>query len=229
MNVLNSLDNEVCAVVIASGKSRRMHKNKLLMKLNHRLMVDYALNLAELPEFSKSFVVTCYPEIEALAKKKNISVIWNEHSDEGQSVSVVLGAKAVYSINQLKRTKLSGVTEKADINNGKNTKRQCAVMYFNGDMPYLQKDTVTKLIKTFKKTGKIIVPTYGQRPGNPVIFPSRYLPELMQLTGDAGGRRVIQKYQRDVVFVPICNEQEGMDVDDSERFKEAEAYFNEHQ
>ncbi len=205
MDILNDLNNPICAVVLASGSASRMHKNKLLLPLNQRMMVDYALQMAALPVFHKAFVVTCYPEVEALANQRGMSVVWNTHANNGQSASVVLGAKAV------------GDTESA------------AVMFFNGDMPYLQPDTVLKLVKAFYDTGRIIVPTYGKRPGNPVLFPSCYIPELMTLTGDVGGRKVLRAHPEAVVYVPVESVREGMDLDDEIRYKEAEAYFNEHQ
>lgn len=214
-----NLTQEIYAVVIASGKSRRMQKNKLLMRLKDRPMADYAMQLATLPVFEQSYVVTCYPEIEALAKARDMSVIWNSESDKGQSRSVVLGAKAVSDAS----------ASLQDCSGTEAAKTDYAVMFFNGDMPYLKQNTVMELVKAYKATGKIIVPMYGKRPGNPVLFPGHYIPELMALTGDVGGRTVIKAHPEAVAYILISDAREGMDLDDEISFREAEAYFNEHQ
>ena len=51
----------------------------------------------------------------------------------------------------------------------------------------------------------------------------------MTLTGDVGGRKVLKAHPEAVVYVPVEDAREGMDLDDEIRYKEAEAYFNEHQ
>lgn len=48
--------------------------------------------------------------------------------------------------------------------------------------------------------------------GNPVVFAARYLPELMALTGDAGGKRVARAH-RDEVRVVQTDARELWDMD----------------
>jgi molybdenum cofactor cytidylyltransferase len=62
------------------------------------------------------------------------------------------------------------------------------------DMPYVQRSTIEKLQHALLDGAEIVVPTFAQRRGNPVGFSRRYLPELLQLTGDQGARQLLTAY-----------------------------------
>lgn len=204
MEVLNDLDKTgLHAVVLASGQSRRMHQNKLLMPLHHKKMIEYVLTLAKLPCFAGASVVTCYDEVEILADEYQLSVIRNRDSHLGQSASVVLGAKAAMQTNH-------------------------SAMFLPADMPFLRGETIMCLADTYVKTCSIVVPRYEGQPGSPVIFPHRYLKELLNLSGDMGGKAIIQKHSDDVAYVDIADGQQGKDLDTMNQFIEAEAYLNGH-
>ena len=47
--------------------------------------------------------------------------------------------------------------------------------------------------------------------GNPCVFHSSLIPQLLSLEGDKGGRSVAKKY--DCVYVDIADERELMDID----------------
>ena len=48
--------------------------------------------------------------------------------------------------------------------------------------------------------------------GNPVFFDRNYYPELMELTGDIGGKRVMNRHLDDVEWFEMSTE-ELMDID----------------
>jgi molybdenum cofactor cytidylyltransferase len=54
------------------------------------------------------------------------------------------------------------------------------------------------------------------RRGNPVLFDRATFADLMQLTGDAGGRQVFSKHL--VTWVPWVEPSAGMDVDTPEDY-----------
>ena len=51
----------------------------------------------------------------------------------------------------------------------------------------------------------------GDAVGNPCVFHSSLIPQLLSLDGDKGGRSVAKKY--DYVYVDIADERELMDID----------------
>jgi molybdenum cofactor cytidylyltransferase len=96
-------------------------------------------------------------------------------------------------------------------------------MFLVGDQPFLSMATINRLMSVFNTDkSRIVVPVYGTRRGNPVIFPSSLKQDLLLLEGDQGGRALMEKLQSRISLVPIPDEKEAMDVDS------AEAYENVH-
>ena len=71
-----------------------------------------------------------------------------------------------------------------------------------GDQPALPSEVIPRLLQTFHETGKAIVaPVYRGVQGNPVLFSASLFPELRGLTGDRGGRSVVEKDSGRVTLV----------------------------
>ena len=101
-------------------------------------------------------------------------------------------------------------------------------MFLMGDQPFLKASVINRLIRRFlKEPDRIIVPYYGQRPGNPVIFPFSFLPALQALEGDTGGREVVRRHPERVRSVSIRPLRIGWDVDTPEDYRKVREYFNE--
>jgi probable selenium-dependent hydroxylase accessory protein YqeC len=86
-------------------------------------------------------------------------------------------------------------------------------MFLVGDQPLLQSRAIDQLIAAFESGGRICYPSCGGRRGNPVIFDARFFPELQRLSGDSGGRTVIEAYPDAVVPVIFTDESLFRDVD----------------
>ena len=55
--------------------------------------------------------------------------------------------------------------------------------------------------------------TWNGQEGNPVWFPAKYGKELLELEGDAGGRKVFRRYREKAVFYEVSREKELEDID----------------
>ena len=88
-------------------------------------------------------------------------------------------------------------------------------MFAVADQPYLKSQSVIKLIdKALENKGNnrlVFSLRYGDTVGNPCVFHSSLIPQLLSLDGDKGGRSVAKKY--DCVYVDIADERELMDID----------------
>ncbi|WP_051685177.1 nucleotidyltransferase family protein [Clostridium sp. KNHs205] len=116
-------------------------------------------------------------------------------------------------------------TEKRNTEN-LNTYRETeeGIMFFVGDQPFLNVVTVRKLNDAYTEgKGSIIVPVYGADRGNPVIFSSKWMKELMMLEGDVGGRVIIRQNSREVWEVPITDTEIGRDIDTKEEYNDVQA------
>ena len=78
------------------------------------------------------------------------------------------------------------------------------------DQPYLKSQSVIKLIdKVLENKGNmksVFSLRCGDTVGNPCVFHSSLIPQLLSLEGDKGGRSVAKKY--DCVYVDIADERE---------------------
>lgn len=63
-------------------------------------------------------------------------------------------------------------------------------------------------------------PAAGRR-GNPCLFPARFFPELLALTGDCGGSRVIRQHEDELMLLEI-DARELADVDTPQALAEVE-------
>jgi molybdenum cofactor cytidylyltransferase len=84
-----------------------------------------------------------------------------------------------------------------------------------GDMPRLTAGHLDRLIAAFAGDA-IVVPMHAGKQGNPVLWPARYFPELLQLDGDAGAKRLIAVHAALVVEVDLGTEAIFFDVDTPE-------------
>ena len=87
-------------------------------------------------------------------------------------------------------------------------------MFFVADQPFLRKETVENFLADFEKSGKKIgCMSYRNTPGNPVIFHECFVPELMALQGDTGGKKVLKKHLEEVFFYEVQDPGELEDWD----------------
>ena len=88
-------------------------------------------------------------------------------------------------------------------------------MFAVADQPYLKSQSVIKLIdKALENKGNkrlVFSLRCGDTVGNPCVFHSSLIPQLLSRKGDKGGRSVAKKY--DCVYVDIADERELMDID----------------
>ena len=97
----------------------------------------------------------------------------------------------------------------------KKTGMQDYYMFAVADQPYLKSQSVIKLIdKVLENKGNmksVFSLRCGDTVGNPCVFHSSLISQLLSLEGDKGGRSVAKKY--DCVYVDIADERELMDID----------------
>lgn len=180
----------VSAIVLASGLSKRMSQNKLLMKLNGIEIYRYILDTIKQCKdtFYEIIVVAKDDEILRYAENLEFKIIENNISHLGQSASIKLSLE--------------------------NIKRADGYMFFVSDQPFIKKETIMKLYDSFNENqDKIIMPCYNGMRGNPVIFPHEFKEELLSLSGDVGGKIIINKHTDDTVKINIQSDNEHIDID----------------
>lgn len=183
-------------IMLAAGNSRRFGSNKLLYGIDGMPM--YRHILLELKEVKAALeeqghrceitVVTQYEEIAQEAEKLGARFLYNLHPDEGISSSLKIGLR---------------VNREMD-----------ACLFTVADQPWLRWETVFGLVDVFLRDGKgIACVEHDGKTGNPCVFSKKYYGELMELSGDVGGKRVVVAHRWDVAVMKVEDGREMVDVD----------------
>ena len=179
-------------ILLAAGNSKRFNGNKLITHIKGKPMYMHIVNKVISMDFNKIICVTKYDEIKNNLLNTNINLIANPNSKLGISTSIKLG------IN---------VDKSAD-----------AYMFMVCDQPFIRRETLEELISLFKRTNKgIVCIGNGEITGNPVIFSKKYIDELLDLEGDTGGKKVVNKHLNDLEVLQVNNKIELVDIDTKEK------------
>lgn len=160
-------------------------------------------------------VVTRYREIlDYCSSIPDCHAVLSPDSEKGISYTIKAGIMAVQEqkkkngVRQKKQEKSSGVSQ-----NSAETEEY--YMFAVADQPYLKSQSVIKLIdKVLENIGNeqlVVSLRCGAAVGNPCVFNSSLIPQLLSLEGDKGGRSVAKKH--DCVYVDIADASELMDID----------------
>ena len=185
----------ISGIILASGFSSRMNREKLTLAVDGIPMLERVIRAATASTLDEVLLVYQKDEIGDLGQKYHLSLVRNSHPEYGQSAAVKAGVKCACPESD-------------------------GFMFLVGDQPYVSAVTIDRLITVFNKdVSRIVVPVYGSRRGNPVIFPSSLKRELLLLEGDMGGKAVIDKMQNLISVVAIQDVKEAMDVDTEEAYE----------
>ena len=67
--------------------------------------------------------------------------------------------------------------------------------------------------------------SYKTEMGNPVIFHPDYKKELLDLTGDVGGKKVVKRHIEEVFFVEVKQKRELFDIDEKQDVEKGNEIF----
>jgi len=93
-----------------------------------------------------------------------------------------------------------------------------SVIFMVCDQPFVSVELLHNLIVEQEKTLKSIVASYySEIAGTPVLFDKSIFPELMELTGDIGARKIITRHKDNLATVafPLGN----VDMDTAEDYR----------
>lgn len=184
----------ISAVILAAGLASRMGQQKLLLKLGAKSIIEHTVEHVLASEVDEVIVVLG-SERERIAKllaKYPVKTVYNPDYAAGQGTSVAVGAATV-------------------------SPSSSAILYILGDQPLISAEVMNQLIAQFKSQSVQIVRPQGT--GNPTIFNIKLKDELRNCSGDIGGRQLLEKYQSDVVIVPIVPAPITLDVDTMEDYQ----------
>lgn len=179
-------------IYMASGSASRFGRNKLLEPLGGKPLFAHGLEAmvkaAELSGDTEVRLVSRYPEIREYGQKLGVRAVDSPDSAKGASYTIRAG---IQSLPEIKETDY--------------------LLFAVADQPYVNPESVVRLLDL--ADGKTVTARLfcGDRPGNPVLFAGSLVPELLALKADQGGGCVVRNHP--CIPVSITDPREFLDLD----------------
>jgi molybdenum cofactor cytidylyltransferase len=189
----------VAAVVLAAGASQRFGRPKQLMAWEGDTLLGHAVDVALASQADPVLVVLGYraEDCRAALGDRPARVVVNSDWALGQSSSVQAGLAAL-------------------------PPDASAVLFLLADQPGVTPAVINALIERHRATlAPVVWPEYQGRRGNPVLFDQVAFPRLMHLSGDTGGRPVLQTYTQQAERVPVSESGILFDIDTPDDYTKA--------
>jgi molybdenum cofactor cytidylyltransferase len=201
---------KIALILLAAGNSIRFGGNKLLSAYHNKRMYRHIVDQVEKLEpetFAEKIVVSQYREILEDLAANGYTAVKNPAPEQGISHSIHLGLGVVRSLRNDEKNEPDAVSSGREA-------AVDAVCFAVCDQPDLKAETLAGFIAGWEKSGKTIgCLSHDGIAGNPVIFDVRYADELLTLTGDVGGKRVLKAHPEEVYYHEITDSAELVDID----------------
>lgn len=164
-------------IILAAGESKRFGQPKQLLSWRGKPLIRHIVEVALGSQLRTIVVVIGYAArdvrqaLHPLEENSRLRIVLNPEYEEGQASSIRWGVRALEPDAE-------------------------AVMFLTCDQPLLTSSLLDALLESFTRHRPLICyPIHARQRGSPTIFSAVLLPELLQLTGDVGGRVLIEKYR----------------------------------
>lgn len=193
----------ITAILLAAGLSKRLGRNKLLLPLGDETVLRKTAKAVLASAASEVILVTGHEEaaVKQAVEGLDVHLTHNPRYAEGQSTSMIAGIEAA-------------------------REEACAYLFVLGDQPLLTPGIVNDLISLYEASrpdALVAAPVFEGRRGNPTLFSASLRDELLQASGDAGGRGIIRRLETEspeqIVFHRLPNDDIFLDIDTEEDYE----------
>ena len=169
------MQEDVVVIVLAAGASSRLGRPKQNLLFKQTTLLQYSIETA-LESKAGSVLVILGAEadtIQITQHNSKLHCLINDQWAEGMASSIRCGITHLINYHP-------SVT---------------SAVLMACDQPYIHTGLLNKLVTLQQETGAAIVASsYGDIKGIPAIFSRQLFPELLQLTGDTGAKKIMAKY-----------------------------------
>lgn len=201
-------------IILAAGSSSRMGsgRHKLLLPLDDRPVLAHVID-ASLQTHAQPIIVILGHQsdkvrlhIKQYLDHEQITIVENVHYQQGMSSSLRTGIQTLL----------------ANDYRNKHTSHQIdSALIVLGDQPLITPKIIDTLIAAYRSTGKAIVaPLYSGKRGSPVLFDKSLFTALIEVTGDEGGRTVLERHRDELELIEIGDALANYDVDTWEAYEQ---------
>lgn len=185
-------------IYLAAGFSSRFGANKLLYSLEGKPMYRHVLDRLLMIRKEGNIpcditVVTQYDSILRDLSGLPLRAVVNPDPGRGISSSLQTGIADVI---------------------GQGMSAEDYLFFANGDQPFLKKKTVEDFIGAVTQSGrKLACVSYRGEMYSPSMFHASFVPALMDIRGDRGGKGILRKNQDCVLLFEVSDKEELEDID----------------
>ncbi len=187
-------DASCAAIILAAGPSSRLPQPKQLLTTDGESLLRRTSRLALDAGFSPVVVVlgSEAPKFEPELRNLNVRTVLNRKWQDGMASSLKCGLAAIEALNPIPANLLVLVC----------------------DQPKLSQTILQALLnKHHSSKAQITASTYAGTRGVPAIFSQTVFPELADLRGDQGARRIIARDPRRVETVDFPGGADDIDTE----------------
>ena len=185
-------ENEVAAIILAAGRSERMGAFKPLLPFGANTVIEATIDYLRAGGIDTVIVVLGQDTgAEELKRKlRNARVIFATNLDPASEMaaSIACGVRKIPSSAK-------------------------AVIITPADHPAVPAQVVLRLIYQWGKGAKLVMPTYADRGGHPVLIDLSFRSELLNLDANRGLRSFFQVHQKDLCRVAVGSNYIARDMD----------------
>ncbi|HEY0404129.1 MAG TPA: nucleotidyltransferase family protein [Pyrinomonadaceae bacterium] len=182
---------DVCAILLAAGRSRRMGAFKPLLPFGRQTVVEACIEHLRDGGVERIVVVIGHRAVEMRERLAGLPVLLAVNDEEGSemSASIARGVECV--------TEATG-----------------AILVALCDQPMIPPSVVSLLIEEWRRTGTpLLAPEYEGRGGHPVLIDLRFREELRRLDPERGLRSLFEVHRREARRVPVASPFVARDMD----------------
>ncbi|KQB40072.1 NTP transferase domain-containing protein [Flavobacterium aquidurense] len=191
------MPGKTAIIILAAGSSSRLgHPKQLLAYKNTTLLKN---TIKEASSVDNTFVIVVTGSNRELIEKElhffDIKITYNPEWESGMSSSINKGLTELLLLYPDCETCIFAVC----------------------DQPYVTHIIFENLIAEYQKTNKgIVASSYAETLGTPILFDKKYFSNLLQLEGQEGAKKIINKFPDDVASIPF--EKGNIDIDTPEDY-----------
>ena len=198
----------ISAIILAAGEASRMGRLKQLLPWGESTILGTVINNIQESELDGQVRVVLGAEserIKAELSDYNCQFLTNPDYTRGMFSSVMIGIKDL-------------------------PQDTTGLLFMLADQPLVTTDIYNQLINYFKKEEPLLlVPSYNQRRGHPLIISAELIPEIYKLREDGvpegGLRALLDKYEDEIEYYNL--DQEGVIID-LDYYEDYQKYYSDH-
>ena len=183
--------NQVVAILLAAGRSRRMGAFKPLLPFGHQTVVEACIENLLAAGVKEVVVVVGHraEEMKARLARLPVSFAVNDEATSEMSVSIARGVERVRA-------------------------EAGALLIALCDQPAIPPLVIRRVIEAWEQAGAVlVVPEFEGRGGHPVLIDARFRRELLALDADRGLRALFDAHREAVRRLPVASPFVARDMD----------------